>query len=170
MEATSCLLQLQWNSAKASCCVVFSLPVLLPRRKQEAGSCRKSNCLDAHCHAQPHRHAATSACLCLSYDDTLCLFIIVFLFFLLLPSSSSSSSCLCPVSTCYLFFTAGNELDIAEKTPARQWVAGVYFAVMLITTTGLGDMKPCTPAEEILGSAQMLLGVFLFGLIISTSQ
>lgn len=64
----------------------------------------------------------------------------------------------------------GNELDIAEKTPARQWVAGVYFAVMLITTTGLGDIKPCTPAEEILGSAQMLLGVFLFGLIISTSQ
>jgi len=49
-------------------------------------------------------------------------------------------------------------------------VAGLYFAVMLITTTGLGDMKPCTPAEEILGSAQMLLGVFLFGLIISTSQ
>lgn len=77
---------------------------------------------------------------------------------------------LCPVSTCQLFWPAGNELDIAEKTPARQWVAGFYFAVMLITTTGLGDMKPCTPAEEILGSAQMLLGVFLFGLIISTSQ
>ena len=74
------------------------------------------------------------------------------------------------VSTRQLFFTAGNELDIAEKTPARQWVAGLYFAVMLITTTGLGDMKPCTPAEEILGSAQMLMGVFLFGLIISTSQ
>ena len=79
-------------------------------------------------------------------------------------------SVLCPQSTCRLSFTAGNELDIAEKTPARQWVAGFYFAVMLITTTGLGDMKPCTPAEEILGSAQMLLGVFLFGLIISTSQ
>ena len=90
------------------------------------------------------------------------LFFLLFCFFLF--------SRLCPLSTCQLFFTAGNELDIAEKTPARQWVAGVYFAVMLITTTGLGDMKPCTPAEEILGSAQMLMGVFLFGLIISTSQ
>ncbi len=29
------------------------------------------------------------------------------------------------VSTCQLFFTAGNELDIAEKAPARQWVAGL---------------------------------------------
>lgn len=65
---------------------------------------------------------------------------------------------------------AGNELDISQKTPARQWIGAVYFAVMLITTTGLGDMKPCTPGEEVLASLQMLLGVFLFGLIVSTSQ
>ena len=65
---------------------------------------------------------------------------------------------------------AGNETDISVKTPARQWVAAIYFSVMIVTTTGLGDIKPCTPTEELLASFQMLLGVFLFGLIVSTSQ
>lgn len=65
---------------------------------------------------------------------------------------------------------AGNELDISGKPPARQWIAAVYFAVMMVTTVGLGDIKACTPAEEVLASFQMLLGVFLFGLIVSTSQ
>ncbi|KAL3135938.1 hypothetical protein ABBQ32_006983 [Trebouxia sp. C0010 RCD-2024] len=64
----------------------------------------------------------------------------------------------------------GNELDISGKPPARQWIAAVYFAVMMVTTVGLGDIKACTPAEEVLASFQMLLGVFLFGLIVSTSQ
>ena len=40
----------------------------------------------------------------------------------------------------------------------------------MVTTVGLGDIKACTPAEEVLASFQMLLGVFLFGLIVSTSQ
>ena len=65
---------------------------------------------------------------------------------------------------------AGNQLDISSKPPARQWIGAVYFAVTLVTTAGLGDIKPCTPAEEVLASFDMLLGVFLFGLIISTSQ
>ena len=65
---------------------------------------------------------------------------------------------------------AGNEVDISGKPPARQWIAGIYFAVMMVTTVGLGDIKACTPAEEVLASFQMLLGVFLFGLIVSTSQ
>ena len=69
-----------------------------------------------------------------------------------------------------LWRCAGNELDISGKPPARQWIAAIYFAVMMVTTVGLGDIKACTPAEEVLASFQMLLGVFLFGLIVSTSQ
>ena len=65
---------------------------------------------------------------------------------------------------------AAIELDVSSKTPARQWIAGVYFCVMLLTTTGLGDIKPVSPPEEVLASIQMLMGVFLFGLIVSTSQ
>ena len=65
---------------------------------------------------------------------------------------------------------AGNEVDISGKPPSRQWIAGIYFTVMMVTTVGLGDIKACTPAEEALASFQMLLGVFLFGLIVSTSQ
>ena len=64
----------------------------------------------------------------------------------------------------------GTGTNISEKTPARQWVGAVYFAVMLLTTTGLGDTEPATPAEEILASIQMMMGLFVFGLIISVSQ
>lgn len=66
--------------------------------------------------------------------------------------------------------TAGSGTNISEKTPARQWVGGVYFSVMLLTTTGLGDTNPATPAEEILCSIQMVMGLFILGLIISVSQ
>ena len=69
-----------------------------------------------------------------------------------------------------LLLATGTGTNIAEKTPARQWVAGSYFAVMLLTTTGLGDIEPATPAEEILASIQMMMGLFVFGLIISVSQ
>ena len=77
---------------------------------------------------------------------------------------------LCMLLTIISLVLAGNELDISSKTPARQWIAGVYFCVMLLTTTGLGDIKPVSPPEEVLASIQMLMGVFLFGLIVSTSQ
>lgn len=71
---------------------------------------------------------------------------------------------------CVCVSVAGTGTNIAEKTPARQWVGATYFAVMLLTTTGLGDTEPATPAEEILASIQMMMGVFVFGLIVSVSQ
>ncbi|BDA43675.1 probable potassium voltage-gated channel subfamily H member 7 [Coccomyxa sp. Obi] len=68
------------------------------------------------------------------------------------------------------WLTSVNKMDISSASAARQWVASLYFVVMTITTVGYGDVGPINAFEEIMASLLMLLGVIIFGFVISSSQ
>ena len=41
--------------------------------------------------------------------------------------------------------------DLTDATPARQWLAAVFFTLTTITTIGYGDITPASAAEEVCG-------------------
>jgi hypothetical protein len=52
----------------------------------------------------------------------------------------------------------------------QQYVASLYFVTYTLTTVGYGDITPVTPAEQIVATCIMLVGIVFFGLVISSSQ
>jgi len=56
---------------------------------------------------------------------------------------------------------------IVKLTMGLQWVDSLYFSTILVTTVGLGDFVPTSPASKLCISLIMLIGVPLFGRTVS---
>ena len=58
-------------------------------------------------------------------------------------------------------------VDLLTADDVARYVASVYFATTLLTTTGFGDIAPYTPAEQVVAVLYMAGSLFYFGYIVN---